>query len=110
MLQSMISRKGKLSVFLKGNNAQYNYGSFSFTLPKSYKECIIVCSNSTNGNGTSPANASVTNGTLTVLGTYSGGTTYGLHTCVRVYKGNNISGTLKVQGAYSDCVTIVDIE
>ena len=76
MLQSMISKKGKLSVFLKGNNAQYNYGSFSFTLPKTYKECIIVCSNSTNGNGTSPPVASVSSGTLTLLNTYNGGTTY----------------------------------
>lgn len=110
MLSPIMNKKGKLNVYQKGNTAQYNYGSFSFTLPKTYKECIIVCSNSTNGNGTSPAVASVEKGSLSILDTYNGGTTYGLHTCVRVYKGENISGKLSVDGAYSDCVTIIDIE
>ena len=111
MGQCMITRKGTNSNLDYENNAGNNFGSANFTLQGKYKKCLVIVYCVRQRDVNRDLSASVSSGKLTLLKSVrpdvSSG--YNMVTYANIYKGENISGTLTINGGYGMGYTIVYI-
>lgn len=111
MGQCLITRKGITSNLSFESNAKNSFGTVNFTLQQAYKKCLVITSCVRQRDVNRNLSASVSNGELTLLKSVRPDVSvdYNMVVYTDIYLGENISGTLTINGGYGMGYTIVYI-
>lgn len=106
-----ITRKGANTNLNFESNAKNSFGTAGFTLQQAYKKCLVIVYCVRQRDVNSDLSATVSSGTLTLLKSVRPDVSkdFNIVTYANIYKGENISGTLTINGGYGMGYTIVYI-